>query len=57
LKCAYPPSGYAVIDAGTFDYAADAWGCTVDGAAEWYVGSWAPVRLGMAILRNPVIEY
>jgi high affinity Mn2+ porin len=32
---------WAVIDAGTFDYAADAWGYTVGGAAEWYVGSWA----------------
>jgi high affinity Mn2+ porin len=30
-----------VIDAGTFDYAADAWGYTVGGAAEWYVGPWA----------------
>ncbi|MGH8180100.1 MAG: carbohydrate porin [Steroidobacteraceae bacterium] len=32
---------WSVIDAGTFDYAADAWGYTVGGAAEWYVGSWA----------------
>jgi len=32
---------WAVIDAGTFDYAADAWGYTVGGAAEWYVGPWA----------------
>ena len=31
---------WSVIDAGTFDYAADAWGYTVGGAAEWYVGSW-----------------
>jgi high affinity Mn2+ porin len=31
---------WSVIDAGTFDYAADAWGYTVGGAAEWYVGPW-----------------
>ncbi|MGH8295294.1 MAG: carbohydrate porin [Steroidobacteraceae bacterium] len=32
---------WSVIDAGTFDYAADAWGYTVGGAAEWYIGPWA----------------
>jgi high affinity Mn2+ porin len=32
---------WSVIDAGTFDYAADAWGYSVGGAAEWYVGPWA----------------
>jgi high affinity Mn2+ porin len=32
---------WSVIDAGSFDYAADAWGYSVGGAAEWYVGSWA----------------
>jgi len=32
---------WSVIDAGTFDYAADAWGYTVGGAAEWYEGPWA----------------
>jgi high affinity Mn2+ porin len=31
---------WALIDTGTFDYAADAWGYTVGGAAEWYVGRW-----------------
>ncbi len=31
---------WAAIDAGTFDYAADAWGYTVGAAAEWYHGSW-----------------
>ncbi len=31
---------WSVVDAGTFDYAADAWGYSVGGAAEWYVGSW-----------------
>ncbi|MHB8815307.1 MAG: carbohydrate porin [Steroidobacteraceae bacterium] len=32
---------WSVIDAGTFDYAADAWGYSVGGAAEWYDGPWA----------------
>lgn len=32
---------WSVIDAGTFDYAADAWGYSVGAAAEWYLGSWA----------------
>jgi high affinity Mn2+ porin len=32
---------WSVIDAGTFDYAADAWGYSVGGAGEWYVGPWA----------------
>jgi high affinity Mn2+ porin len=31
---------WAVVDAGTFDYAADAWGYTAGGAAEWYQGPW-----------------
>jgi high affinity Mn2+ porin len=31
---------WAAADAGTFDYAADAWGYTVGAAAEWYHGSW-----------------
>lgn len=32
---------WSVIDAGTFDYAADAWGYSVGAAAEWYTGPWA----------------
>jgi high affinity Mn2+ porin len=32
---------WSLIDAATFDYAADAWGYSAGGAAEWYVGSWA----------------
>jgi high affinity Mn2+ porin len=32
---------WSVIDAGSFDYAADAWGYSVGGAAEWYDGQWA----------------
>jgi high affinity Mn2+ porin len=31
---------WAAIDAGTFDYAADAWGYTVGAAVEWYQGAW-----------------
>ena len=31
---------WSVIDAGPFDYAADAWGYTYGGAAEWSTGSW-----------------
>jgi high affinity Mn2+ porin len=31
---------WSLIDAGGFDYAADAWGYTVGAAAEWYVGRW-----------------
>ena len=29
---------WAIINAGTFDYAGDAWGYTYGGAAEWYQG-------------------
>jgi high affinity Mn2+ porin len=31
---------WTAIDAGTFDYAADAWGYTVGAAIEWYRGIW-----------------
>ena len=31
---------WTVIDTGTFDYAADAWGYTVGAAAEWYAHDW-----------------
>lgn len=41
---AHDPRGdflnWAAIDAGTFDYAADAWGYTVGTAVEWYQNSW-----------------
>jgi high affinity Mn2+ porin len=54
-RYAHDPRGdflnWAVIDAGTFDYAADAWGYTVGGAAEWYVGPWA-WRAGLFDLSN-----
>jgi high affinity Mn2+ porin len=31
---------WSIVDTGTFDYAADAWGYTVGGAVEWYQGPW-----------------
>ena len=31
---------WAVVDAGTFDYAADAWAYTVGATLEWYQGAW-----------------
>jgi len=37
---------WALIDAGTFDYAADAWGYTVGASVEWYEGGWV-TRLGV----------
>lgn len=42
---------WAAVDAGTFDYAADAWGYTVGAAAERYQGAWA-VRAGIFDLSN-----
>lgn len=37
---------WSLIDAGTFDYAANAWGYSEGGAAEWYAGDWA-TRAGL----------
>jgi high affinity Mn2+ porin len=37
---------WALINAGTFDYAGDAWGFTYGAAAEWYQGRWT-VRGGI----------
>lgn len=37
---------WAAVDAGSFDYAADAWGYTVGAAAEWYQGAWT-LRAGL----------
>jgi high affinity Mn2+ porin len=37
---------WSIVDTGTFDYAADAWGYTVGAAAEWYQGQWT-VRGGI----------
>jgi high affinity Mn2+ porin len=49
-KNAHDPRGdfvnWSVIDTGTFDYAADAWGYSEGGAAELYQGDWT-VRGGV----------
>jgi high affinity Mn2+ porin len=37
---------WSIIDTGTFDYAADAWGFTYGAAAEWYQGDWT-LRAGL----------
>ena len=37
---------WALIDTGTFDYAADAWGYSYGATAEWYQGDWT-VRGGV----------
>ena len=42
---------WALIDAGTFDYAADAWGYTAGASAEWYQGDWV-TRLGAFALSD-----
>lgn len=49
-KYAHDPRGdflnWTLIDAGSFDYAADAWGYTYGMAGEWYQGPWV-ARLGL----------
>jgi len=46
---AHDPRGdflnWAIVDAGSFDYAADAWGYSTGAAAEWYQGPWT-LRFG-----------
>jgi high affinity Mn2+ porin len=42
---------WAAIDAGTFDYAADAWGYTLGAAIEWYQDVWT-LRAGFFDLSN-----
>ncbi|SDC49003.1 high affinity Mn2+ porin [Sphingomonas sp. YR710] len=48
-RFAHDPRGdflnWSIVDAGSFDYAADAWGYSYGVAAEWYRGPWA-LRLG-----------
>jgi high affinity Mn2+ porin len=43
-KYAHDPRGdfmnWSIIDTGTFDYAADAWGYSLGAAVEWYQGPW-----------------
>ena len=52
---AHDPRGdffnWTAIDAGSFDYAADAWGFTVGASAEWYHGPWT-LRAGSFALSN-----
>jgi high affinity Mn2+ porin len=42
---------WAVVDAGSYDYAADAWAYTVGAALEWYHAAWA-LRFGLFDLSN-----
>jgi high affinity Mn2+ porin len=37
---------WTLVDAGSWDYAADAWGYTYGGAVEWYRGNWT-LRAGL----------
>jgi len=43
-KYAHDPRGdfmnWSIVDTGTFDYAADAWGYSLGAAVEWYQGPW-----------------
>lgn len=47
---AHDPRGdflnWSIVDAGSFDYAAQAWGYTTGAALEWYRGPWT-VRFGL----------
>ena len=42
---------WTALDAGSYDYAADAWAFTVGAAAEWYHDAWA-LRFGIFDLSN-----
>jgi high affinity Mn2+ porin len=44
---------WAVVDAGTFDYAADAWGYSYGAAAEWYRNWWTLRGGAFALSRVP----
>lgn len=50
---------WSLIDTGTFDYAADAWGFTYGAAVEWYAGSWT-FRAGLfdlpTVPNSPVLD-
>ena len=46
-------SNWALVDAGTFDYAADAWGLTYGVSAEWYQDWWTLRLGGFALSRVP----
>ena len=42
---------WAILDIGSFDYAADAWGATYGAAVEWYQGRWT-ARVGAFDVSN-----
>ncbi len=42
---------WSVLDVGTFDYAADAWGATYGAAVEWYQDWWT-ARIGLFDMSN-----
>ncbi len=44
---------WSLIDAGSFDYAANAWGYTVGAAAEWYQGPWTLRAGAFALSKVP----
>jgi high affinity Mn2+ porin len=44
---------WSMVDAGSFDYAADAWGYSYGAAAEWYAGAWTLRGGAMALSRVP----
>ncbi|WBO22148.1 carbohydrate porin [Sphingomonas abietis] len=56
-KYAHDPRGdflnWSLVDAGSFDYAADAWGYSTGIAAEWYQGAWALRAGGFNLSKIP----
>ena len=44
---------WSLVNAGTFDYAGDAWGYTYGAAAEWYQGRWTLARRRFRSVGNP----
>jgi high affinity Mn2+ porin len=46
-------SNWALVDTGTFDYAADSWGYSYGTALEWYQNWWALRAGGFALSRVP----
>lgn len=60
-RYAHDPRGdflnWTLIDAGTFDYAADAWGYAAGAAAEWYQGRWTLRAGGFNLSKVPNSEH
>ena len=54
---AHDPRGdflnWSLIDTGTFDYAADAWGYSYGATLEWYVGDWTLRGGGFSMSKVP----